>query len=258
MAILRILEIGYLSLIPIAQAAYCPIPGFPCPSGGAYFSDYLGKIAAGIAASTAGIIAGLLIFYSVKLAISGTDESNVTEVRTAYLHVIFGAVIIAGASAISAIVTPASPVATPGTFITTVLIPMKQFFFGMMGAALIINIGFNGARLIVSQDDSGSTNAKQGLVRGAIGLTIVMLVGTVLGAFETNVITGINSELLGIGDFVITIFGALAVVAMVVAAYILIVSADEQMKDRAKKIIIAVGASVIVVMSSAIIISTFF
>ncbi len=258
MAILRIWEIGYLSLIPLAEAAYCPIPGFPCPTGGSYFTDYLGRIAGGIAGSIAGIIAGMLIFYNLKLAISGTEESNVTEVRTAYLHVIFGAVLIAGASAISAIVAPASTTATPGTFISNIIIPMKQFFFGMMGTALVINIGYNGARLIVSQDDSGSSNAKQGILRGGIGLTIVMLVGTVLGAFETNVFTGINDELLGAGNFIITIFGALAVVAMVIAAYILIVSADEQMKDRAKKIIITVGASIIVVMASAIIITTFF
>ncbi len=257
MVILRILEIGYSSLIPLAEAAYCPIPGFPCPTGGSYFTDYLGKIAAGIGASIVGIIAGVLIFYSLKLAISGSEESNVTEVRTAYLHVIFGAVIIAGASAISAMVAPASIVATPASFISGILIPMKQFFFSMMGAALIINIGYYGARLITSQDDSGLSNARQGILRGAVGLTIVMVVGSVLGAFETNNPTGINSELLGAGSFIITIFGALAVVAMVGAAIMLVLSVDEQMKDRAKKVIIAVGASVIVVMASAIIIKTF-
>lgn len=217
----------------------------------------MGRIASGIGGSIIGIIAGVLIFYSLKLAISGSEESNVTEVRSAYLHVIFGAVIIAGASVISGIVNPTSLVATPAGFISNVLIPMKKFFFGMMGAALIINIGYYGARLITSQDDSGLSNARQGILRGAAGLTIVMVVGSVLGAFETKNILGINNELLGAGSFIITIFGALAVVAIVAAAIMLVLSVDDQMKDRAKKVIIAVAASVIVVMASAIIISTF-
>jgi hypothetical protein len=135
---------------------------------------------------------------------------------------------------------------------------MKKFFFGMMAAALIINIGYHGAQLIVSQDDSGMTNARQGMLRGAIGLTIVMISGTVLDAFNTNIITDTNNELFGIGNFIITIFGALAVVAIVVAAIMLVVSVDEQLKDRAKKIMITVAISVLVVMSSKIIISTFF
>jgi hypothetical protein len=264
MVILRLLDIGYRSLIPIAEAVYyCPIPGFPCPTGGSYFADYLGKIAIGIGGSIVGIITGVLIFYSIKLAIGGSEESNVTEVRTAYLHVIFGAVLIAGASFIAAIVLPSTGPASalganPGSFITNVIIPMKKFFFGMMAAALIINIGYHGAQLIVSQDDSGMTNARQGMLRGAIGLTIVMISGTVLDAFNTNIITDTNNELFGIGNFIITIFGALAVVAIVVAAIMLVVSVDEQLKDRAKKIMITVAISVLVVMSSKIIISTFF
>ncbi len=264
MAILRILEIGWLSLMPIAEAAapYCPIPGFPCPSGGSYFTDYLGRIAAGIGASAAGIIGGLLIFYSLKLAISSTEESNVTEVRTAYLHVIFGAILIAGAAAIASIVPATSIIAVPGSTTTggtflEVLEKMINFFFGMMAAAIIINIGYHGARLITAQDDSGGTNARQGMLRGAIGLTMVMVAGTVLGGFDTSSVTNINLELIGAGDFIITLLGALAVVAMVIASIMLVLSVDEQLKDRAKKIIISAGVSLIVVMASAIIITTF-
>jgi hypothetical protein len=257
MPILRIGNLALSILIPAVEAAYCPITGFPCPSGGNYFSDYLGRIATGIAVAVAGIIAGMIIFYSLKLAVSGSNESHVTEVRNAYLHLVFGAVLIAGAGWIARIVLPSSAVATPGLFNTNVLKPVQNFFFGMMGMALVVNIGYHGARLIVSQDDSGMSNARQGMIRGIIGLTIVMVCAAVLGSFHIGNDTNIKLELFGAGNFIITIFGALALVALVVAGLMLVISVEEQVKERAKKIMLSVMISVIVVSAAGAVITAF-
>lgn len=257
MPILAITDLLRRLLIPTAAAVFCPVSWLPCPSPQQTFTEYLGRIATGIAAAIGGIILAMIIFYSVKLATSGSDETQVSEIRSAYLHIMFGAVLVAGASWIVSIVPATSGVATPGTFISNIITPVQDFFFSMIGAALVINVGYHGARLIMAQDDSASSTARQGIFRGAIGLTMVMIGGTVLGSFTVGTTVPIQNELIGIGNFIITVFGALSLVALVAAGIMLVVSVDEQLKERAKKIIIGVGISVIVVSASRIIITVF-
>lgn len=267
MAILPFLEHIASALVTHAHAAIvCPVPGFPCPTA-ISFNTYIGRIAGGIAGSVLGIVTGLLIFYSLKLTISGTDESNVTEVRNAYLHVIFGAVLVAGAAFIAAVVPANSGVVIPGSMIANILVPMKNFFFTMIAAALTINIGFQGARLITAQDDGAAGTARQGIIKGIIGLSAVLVAGIAVKAFGFDSITGafigpnsvfISMELSGIGRFIMTIFGVLAVICIVVAGFFLVISGDEQLKDRSKKIIITTAVAIIIVMASRIILSTFF
>ena len=267
MVILDLLKEIASALVAHAYAApVCPVPGFPCP-GSENLAQWLGRIAGGIVGSLLGIIAAMLIFYSLKLAVSGSDESNVTEVRNSYLHVIFGAVLVAGAAFIAATVPANSAVAVSGSIITNILVPMRNFFFTMIAAALTINIAFQGARLITAQDDGAAGTARQGILKGVIGLAAVLLTGVMVNAFGFDSITGAavgisslsaSMELVGIGRFIMTIFGALAVVCIVVAGFFLVISGDEQLKDRSKKIIITTAVAIIVVMASAIILSVFF
>ena len=269
MAILYLLEHITSALVTHASAAAfspCPIAGFPCPTT-IFFPTYVGRIAQGIAGAALGIATGVLIFYSLKLTISGADESSATEVRNSYLHVIFGAVLVAGASFISAMVPATSAVAVPGSMIASILVPMKNFFFAMIAAALTINIAFQGARLITAQDESAAGAARQGIIKGVIGLTAVLLAGVAVKAFGFDSITGaaiapsntlFGTELTGIGSFIMTIFGVLAVVCIVVAGFFLVISGDEQLKDRSKKIIITTAVAIIVVMASYVILKIFF
>lgn len=267
MANLRIFEaIADILLETAYAAAVCPVPGFPCP-GAENFSGYVGRIAGTIGGAALGITTAMLIFYSLKLATSGQDESHATEVRSAYLHVIYGAVLIAGASFIAATVPARSGVAVPTSLIMYVIIPMRNFFFTMVAAALTINIAYHGAKLIVVQEEGSAGAARQGIIKGVLGLAAVFLAGTAVNTFGFNAFTGaytgvttlfISEELTGIGRFLIVLLGALAVVCVVAAGFFLVISADEQLKDRSKKIIITVAVTLIVVMASAIILSVFF
>jgi uncharacterized membrane protein YozB (DUF420 family) len=137
----------------------------------------------------------------------------------------------------------------------------------MIAAALTINIGFQGARLIIAQDDGAAGTARQGILKGVIGLAAVLLAGVMINAFGFDSVTGAataisslgaSAELIGIGTFIITIFGVLAVVCIIVAGIFLVISADEQLKDRSKKIIITTAVAILVVMASGIILSVFF
>lgn len=261
-------EAAHAALVPAVAPTVCPVPGFPCTTG-ISIEAYLGRIAGTIGGSALGIVTAMLIFYSLKLATSGQDESHATEVRSAYLHVIYGAVLIAGASFIAATVPARSGVAQPASMIANVIIPMRNFFFTMVAAALTINIAYHGAKLIVVQEDSAAGAARQGIIKGVLGLAAVFLAGTAVNTFGFNEITGlfllsgvstapISAELSGIGRFLIVLLGALAVVCVVAAGFFLVISADEQLKDRSKKIIITVAVTLIVVMASAIILSVFF
>lgn len=267
MAFLRIFEaIAGVLMETAYAAAVCPVPWLPCP-GAENFSGYVGRIAGTIGGAALGITTAMLIFYSLKLATSGQDESHATEVRSAYLHVIYGAVLIAGASFIAATVPANSGVAQPTSMLLNVLVPMRNFFFTMVAAALTINIAFHGAKLIVVQEEGSLDASRKGIIKGVIGLAAVFLAGTAVNTFGFNAFTGaftgvttlfISAELTGIGRFLITILGALAVVCMVAAGFFLVISADEQLKDRSKKIIISVAITLIVVSSAYVILSVFF
>jgi hypothetical protein len=250
---LRILEL----LVGTAEAGnYCPISSIPC--GGLNLPIYLGRVTSGIGVALIGILTGMLIFYTLKLAVSGQDESQGTAVRNAYLHALFGAILVAGATFIVATVPERSTVIIPGGLATGILGPVTVFFFAGAASALVINIGYYATRLIIAQDESGGTNARQGIIRGIIGLSIVLMGGAIVGAFSAGSPLVLADEAIGIGRFLITIFGTLAVVAIVVAGLMLVISADEQLKDRARKIILATAVAIIVVMASGVILSVFF
>jgi len=64
-------------------------------------------------------------------------------------------------------------------------------------------------------------------------------------------------ELAGIARFLLTIFGALAVIGILAAGVMLIVSVDESLKDKAKKLVIACMIALVIVIASYGIIDTF-
>lgn len=279
MPFIRIVEALTRVIAETALAAAgptCPIPGFPCPTtliSMEFFDAYVGRIAGTIAGSAFGIIAGMLIFYSLKLATSGQDESHASEVRNAYLHVIFGAVLIAGASFIAAVFQPPSAttavsnIVQPASLLASVLVPMRNFFFTMVAAALTINIAYHGAKLIVVQEEGSAGAARKGIIQGTIGLAAVFLAGIAVNTFGFDAFTGatspltnlpISAELAGIGRFLMMILGGLTVICVVMAGFFLVISADEQLKDRSKKIVIGVAVTFIVVSSTYVILSVFF
>src|SRR5262245_9272 len=125
-----------LYTFPQALAAYCPIGNIPCPTGaggGQPLDLYMTRITNGIQTALFGMLAGMLIFYTVKLAMSSSEENYVTESRNAYFHAIFGAILITGASYLAATV-PANSygiVNAPLVSTTGILARVTQFFFLM-------------------------------------------------------------------------------------------------------------------------------
>lgn len=245
-----------LLLAPEGALAQCPVRSLPCDTDlGGWIRS---KIGGGLEESMVGIVTAMLIFYALKLAISSQDENAVTEVRSAHFHLLFGAVLVTAASVLSKVIPNQSVNTIAASPVITTLAKVGNYFLAMVGTALTVYIGYQGIRLIAAQDESEASNAKQGLARSFVGITVVILATTMTDAFDRKNSNILGTELVGLGNFLASLLGTLSVVAIVVAGLFLIVSVDESYKDRAKKIIIGAAVTLIIVLASRSILRVFF
>jgi len=194
-----------------------------------------------------GILFAALVYYSIKLAAESRKDSAMTEAMTAYLQVFAGATIVLGSYVITqsfGTVDVIDPSYVEQNIITSVV----GYIIQIVGAALILNIVIQGIRLLMSTDEGGMTAARSNLLHSFIGVVMVMLGAPVLqmvspGSFNHE----INQEIVGIANFIGVIFGILAVVAIIVAGIMLIVSVNESLKDKAKSIIISALVAVVII-----------
>jgi len=244
--------------IDIIVQPYTGLAGIRTGGAGSLFDLIAFDIPLALTTALFGILFAGVIYYGFRLLMGGEDEAAITEVKAGFGHALFGAVLVGSAGLIAAsFSTSGQPVdVTP---LQQTIVSVIGFFTGFVGTALIINIVIQGVRLITAQDDSQIDKAKKGLLYGMIGVVFVMLADPIVNSFapSTAGATEVASQARGIAEFLITIFGALAVIAMIVGGLMLVVSVDEQLKDRGKKIIIGGIISIIVVIASFSIINLF-
>ncbi|MDA1209121.1 MAG: hypothetical protein O2904_03785 [bacterium] len=248
----------------------CPLgstlSGCGTSNAGAYISNIVTG-SNGLINIFIGLIAAMLVFYSVKLLLGSRDENTLTEVKMAYVNALIGAVLVGGAFAFS------------NTFATgnsTTLVVQSEFnnrvaivgfFFQVLTASLTVaNVSIQGMRLVIAQDEGAIDSARKRFFHGMVGTAICLLVLPIVDSFTggTTVLGGpsgtiapIMLEVFGIAQFALTIFGAVAVSGMIIAGVMLVISVDESLKDRAKKLITASIVSFGVVIASYGIISLF-
>src|SRR5690606_33535568 len=96
---------------------------------------------------------------------------------------------------------------------------------------------------------------KKRFFHGLIGVAIVLLADVTVDYFRPGARSiGLAGEIGGIVEFLLTIIGALAVLGFIVAGFMLVVSTDESLKDRAKKAIFATVVTMIIVLASSLIV----
>jgi hypothetical protein len=186
-----------------------------------------------------GIVFAAAVFYGLKLAAESRKDGAVSEAALAYGQIFAGAAIFLGSVALSNAFGTVG-VINPQTAETGILLGVVAFLMRTVGAVLILNIVIQSFRMILAQDDGGISTARNNLLFSFIGAAIVMLAAGILNLVRPGLFNGgINAEFVGIANFIGVFFGVLAVVAIIVAGIMLIVSIDESLKDRAKQIIIA-------------------
>lgn len=254
---MRLYDIAALGGILIAGTVHaqsidpCPL-ALPCPGDAAdlYLQNILINGAKG---AFGGVLVAMLIFYGFKLIVGADNDSTVGEVYNAYAHAAIGSVLALGAFALAnTFAVPGQVVnATPGNI---VLISVASTFKALLATALLFNISYQGYRLVTSQDESQSEKAKKQFLYGMTGAVIVILAGYGVDSFAGRDIGIISREAIGIANFLGTILGAFAFIAMFVAGIFLVISVDEQYKDRAKKVMMtALIVLGVTIMSAALV-----
>lgn len=232
----------------------CVVPGISCLGGD--IASYLNStILEGARIAFAGLVFGSIIYYGIKLIVIPENENSVTETKQAFQYALFGVVLMLGAELIAESFVTGGVVEPAG--VATVLGSLVIFMKAMLAAALLVNISIQGFRMITATDDGAMTKARTRLLHGVYGAAIVLLATPVVNMiFGRSYSTGVT-ELVGIANYIITIFGLLAVVALIVSGILLVVSVDESLKDRAKKLAIASLVALIVVISAAAFVNFF-
>ncbi len=248
---------------PLTQINPCPVAGLSCPGD---FVSYvygiigLGSGSAGAVRAFIGILAAMLVYYGIRLIMDADNDSTTAEVKSAYGHALVGAILVGAAGLLAD--TFASTTESSATFITpgptigaisNVIVSLK----GLVYTALVFNLSYQGIRLVMHQDESQAEKAKKQFLYGIIGAMVVILADAVVSAFVSRDVLIINNQLIGIITFLLTILGALAVLAIFVAGIFLVISLDESLKDRAKKSVLAALVTLAVVILSLSILMIF-
>lgn len=248
--------------IPQMMSSACAVlPGLPCVSGGA----------AGLSAFTETVIipalqvcflavaVGFFFYYAVRLMLESDDENTITETKMAYGYAIAGA----AAVSLAGLIVQAVGDSAQGTLVNqapviAALDGVVRYMRLMISAAVSCLIVYQGFRIILLQgQESEIEQQKKRFFHGLIGVAIVLIANVAVSAFfpQNDGAEILNTEFVGIINFLLEIFGALALLAIIVGGILLVVSAEDSLKDRAKKSIFTAVIALIVVLSSFLIVN---
>lgn len=251
--------ISYL-LFGFASKAYaqidpCPLDTgiLPCDPGGNFNVFLTGTFINGAKIAFGSVLFAMMVFYGIKLIMGADNDSTISESYNSYAYAAIGTILAGGAFAfantfaVQGILVDAAPT-------NSVIIGVIVAFRAILYAALVFNIFYQGFRLVSSQDESQADKAKKQFIYGLIGAAIVLLAEPIVFGFSTSDSGAIGLQAVGIANFIGTILGAFAVIAMFVSGLYLVFAVNEQNAEKAKKVLIAaIIVLIIVVMSLALI-----
>lgn len=256
-----ILAAAACALLPGAAGAasplgnFCPIPALPCVFGGA---QGLNNMATTVLFPSLRILfIGILILffamYAFRLLMEGDNPETINETKSAYAYGITGAVIVSictylaegfGRSASQTIVNPMPVVGVVGNIVT--------YMRMMLGVAVTALIVVQGIRLILLQGEQSEMEAqKKRFFHGLLGVAVVLLADSIIAAVQPgNYSQILNVQIVGIINYILTLLGAMCILAIIVGGLFLVFSVQEGLVDRAKKSIFTAVIALIVVLCS--------
>lgn len=229
--------------IPLAEGqAWCLVGGIPC--GDNPFTLIQEKfIGTFLRYGVVAVVFGMFAYYALSLLFLGDDENAATKMKTAFGHAIAGCAVVSIAILISeaiggGITTPVNPLTGPAsTPIKTGIENVTTYFKVIVGALVSFHVTYQGIRLIALQGkEEELSKQKTRFFHGLLGVAVVLLADSIVSAVQPGSNAGILSdEIKGIADFLIALFGLLAVVAFMAGAAMLMLSVDESWKEKGKK-----------------------
>jgi hypothetical protein len=249
-----------LPSVPVTNP--CPVPFIPCGGGGAagagaYIWNNLFPAARILFIATA-----ILQFtqYGLKLLFDPDSADTVSSTKLAYGYGIIACTIVGiatfivdavGQSARATLVNDAPIYAGIGNIV---------LYMRLVVATLVtVFILIQGIRLIVKQgSEEEFKNAQTQFIHCIMGIGVILLANILVSAFlpgSGSVL--LAAEIVGIINFILTMLGVLAVISIIVAGILLVISVDESLKDRAKKAITVAVIGLIVAILSYIMVRFF-
>jgi uncharacterized membrane protein len=247
------------------DANLCNATGLCVVSANIGFLDLTNFISLRVIPITLTAFTGVVLLYFTAsgflIIIKAHDESNITEQKRMFTHGAIGLAVVGTARLIHATVAPA----VVGSTLVNVnpfeigLTRVSYFIFLILGAVLILLLTIAGIRLILSQgNESEVEKQKKYFFHALLGVVAVLLAGPIVVALVPGGTgaTGIIKEAGGIARFILQIFAAFAVIAMIASGIIYATSIhNEERKERAKRLFVAtIVATLLVVASYALII----
>lgn len=247
--------------IPSASNPCGVAGGLPCGSGGAGgASAYaVSVIIPAMEYIFLAIAIVYFFYYGVRLMLESEEDSTIAETKSAYAYGVAGATIV---SVAGLIVQAVGPGFASGTIINaapvwTAFDSIILFLRLMVSAAVSAVIVYQGFRLIVLQgNESEAEQTRKRFFNGLIGVAVVTLANFIVEGFLPSAGPGVlGLQIVGIANYLLQIFGALCVLAFLVAGFMLVISTDEGLKDRAKKAMFTTTIALIVVLCCLVIVN---
>lgn len=236
-------------------------PGLPCGSGGATgLAAY--TVSTVVPALETGFLAIAIVYffyYAVRLMLESEEDSVISETKSAYGYAIAGSVMVSMSGLIVQAVGPgfASSTLINQAPVLSGLDSIIFFLRLMVSAAVSAGIVFQGFRMVVLQGDDGELGAqKKRFFNGLIGVAVVTLGNVIVEGFLPGSGPGVLTlQIIGITNYILQIFGALCVLAFLAAGFMMVISVDEGLKDRAKKTMFTTTVALIVILCCLVIVN---
>lgn len=204
-----------------------------------------------------GVAAVCVFYYGFRMIIEAYKDEAYTNAQNSFVYAGSGFVVIAIAEAFVNAFYGQPLGANPAALVPGIN-SVASFILTAMSGMMVLMVTIDGIRLIASQGDASErTRIIKLIIMHCIGVAISLLAFAIVHAVADNDAGLLVEEMKGLVIFLLTIMGALCVVAVIIAGVFLVISIDEGLKDRAKKVVIGTLTVLAFVLVSYTVIVTF-
>lgn len=258
--VLGLLPLNALSFsntdMAIGLVQVCAVMGGACNGGGASgLTLYLAeRLLPAIRVAFLAIAIVVLMVAIFTMIVESGDEGKVKDSRMAFVYTLIGGIVVSLVSIVVPAISPAgnaNGIIVEQSAITDAIETAIFFLLALLKIAIILNVVVQGFRLIASRGEQDQIDrAKKRLIATFIGAIIVLLADEVVSYINPSGSDSLALEFVGLANYLLTFVAVIAVMLIVIAGIMYILSADEALKDRAKTIIkVAVLAIVVILVS---------
>lgn len=190
-----------------------------------------------------GVATFFLFLNAATMVLYSHDESMMGQAKSGIIYAIFGGVAVAAAQYVAAAIAPGTAYFVKPGLIDPVVANVLNYALAGVSLALIVNIIIQAFRLLSSQGGQEYVDrARKRLIYSIVGAFLVTLVVPILNAATPlegggTGLGALINEGIGLANFLLTLVGAGAVLAIIIAGILLIISIDESLKEKAKALI---------------------